>query len=320
LGLKPGDEVLVPAYHQGSEVEAFLQAGLNSRFYRVDARLEPMSEDLNMLSGSRTRALHIIHYWGFPQDVGRWRTWCDDRGLLLIEDGAQALLSSHEGRPVGSAADLAVFCLYKSFGLPDGAAAICTSELPAPNSEAPIGSGAFARRVGSAFTARSRALARFRAAVAPEREARRDEGGFLTGEFELGDPFRPPTRLTSCLLSRVVDPAAATRRRNHYEFLLDRLRDRVPEPFAVLPDGAVPIGFPIEVQHALTQAAAMRQEGIVAGVLWPTRHPIVPEGDWNRADYFRDHVLALPVHQELTREQLERIAQSAVRLPGPLGS
>ena len=320
LGLEPGDEVLVPTYHQGAEIEAFLQAGLKCRFYRVDAQLEPMSEDLDALSGSRTRALHIIHYWGFPQDVGRWRTWCDDRGLLLIEDGAQALLSSHEGRPVGSTADLAVFCLYKSFGLPDGAAALCTAELPQPRADAPLGSLALARRVGSALTARSRILMRLRAAVVPEREASRDEGGFLEGEFELGDPFRPPSRLTTRLLPRVVDPAAARRRRRNYEFLLERVGRRVPAPFAALREGAVPIGFPIEVDSGLRQAATLRREGIVAGVLWPTRHPSVPQGDWERADYFRDHVLALPVHQELTQGQLERIALSGARLPRPIGA
>ncbi len=320
LGLEPGDEVLVPAYHQGSEIEAFSKAGLSCRFYRVDDRLEPLGEDLDRLAGTRTRGLHIIHYWGFPQDVGRWRKWCDDRGLVLIEDGAQALLATHQGVPVGSEADLAVFCLYKSFGLPDGAAALCRSDLPQPRSGAPLGSGALARRVGSAFTARSRVLARVRAAVAPEREASRNEGGFLEGEFELGDPFRPPSRLTSRLLLRVVESAAANRRRSHYAFLLERLRARVPKPFNSLPDGAVPIAFPIEVQHGLTQAATLRREGIVGGVLWPTRHPIVPDGDWRRADYFRDHVLALPVHQELTTEQLERIAAAAALLPGPVNA
>jgi dTDP-4-amino-4,6-dideoxygalactose transaminase len=274
-----------------------------------------MEEDLDRLVGPHTRALHIIHYWGFTQDAGRWRNWCDDRGLVLIEDGAQALLSSRDGKEVGSSADLAVFCLYKSFGLPDGAAAICASDLPAPRSDASLGSTALARRVGSALTARSEVLARVRAAVAPEREAARSEGEFLEGEFELGDPFRPPTILTSRLLSRVVDPRAAVRRRKHYEFLLERLNDRVPVPFDSLPEGAVPIAFPIEVEHGLQQAAALRRHGIMAGVLWPTRHPEVPAGNWDRADFFRDHVLALPVHQQLTAEQLERIANTATRLP-----
>lgn len=315
LGFEVGDEVLVPAYHQGAEIEAFSQAGLKCLFYRVDERLEPVEADLVELAGPRTRGLHIIHYWGFPQNVARWRSWCDERRLFLIEDGAQALLASSGNSSVGSAADLAVFCLYKSFGLPDGAAAICRSDLPAPRSGARIGASGLARRAGSALTARSRMLALVRAALVPEREESRDEGGFLAGEFELGDSHRSPTRLTSRLLQRVIDPVAAERRREHYAFLLGRLRHRVPAPFDVLPDGAVPIAFPLEVDNGLKAAASLRPMGIAAGVLWPTRHPIVPAGQWERADYFRDHVLALPVHQELTAEHLERIAVAASGIP-----
>src|SRR5918994_2835725 len=65
LGLGPGDEVLVPSYHHGSEIEAFVRAGVVCRFYEVGEGLEPDEKDLARLLGPRVKALHLIHYLGF---------------------------------------------------------------------------------------------------------------------------------------------------------------------------------------------------------------------------------------------------------------
>jgi dTDP-4-amino-4,6-dideoxygalactose transaminase len=113
LGLGDDDEVLVPAYHHGSEIEALVRAGLTCRFYEASEGLAPDERELEALLGPRTRALHLIHYLGFPQEATRWRAWCEERGLFLIEDAAQAWLGSLEGRPLGSFGDIAIFCLYK---------------------------------------------------------------------------------------------------------------------------------------------------------------------------------------------------------------
>ena len=101
VGLGPGDRVLVPAYHHGSEVEVVRRAGLECRFYEVGEDLAPDAEALERELSAGVRALHLIHYLGFPQDAPAWRRWCDERGLLLIEDAAQAWLSTVGGRPVG---------------------------------------------------------------------------------------------------------------------------------------------------------------------------------------------------------------------------
>ena len=108
LDLRPGDEILLPAYHHGSEVEAFRRTGLTCRFYDVDPTLRPAARTLDELIGPRTQALYLIHYLGFPQDAPGWLQWCRERGLLLIEDAAQAWLASVQGRPLGSFGDLAI--------------------------------------------------------------------------------------------------------------------------------------------------------------------------------------------------------------------
>ncbi|MGH2982051.1 MAG: DegT/DnrJ/EryC1/StrS family aminotransferase, partial [Solirubrobacterales bacterium] len=94
--------MLVPAYHHGSDVGALVEAGLRCRFYDAGERLEPDPAELEGLLGGRTRALYLIHHLGFAQDAPRWRRWCDERGLLLIEDAAMAWPAELDGRPLGS--------------------------------------------------------------------------------------------------------------------------------------------------------------------------------------------------------------------------
>ena len=104
---------------------------------------------------------------GFPVDPPRWRAWCDRHGLLLIEDAAQAWLATWDGLPVGSFGDLAVFCLYKTFGVPDGAAALCPrAALPAPTSRPRSGLGQAVRRTGAWLAQRSPALSGLREGAA----------------------------------------------------------------------------------------------------------------------------------------------------------
>jgi dTDP-4-amino-4,6-dideoxygalactose transaminase len=107
LGLGPGDEVLAPAYHAGPDIEAMRRVGASCRFYDAGEDLRPDSGELDSLASASTRCLYLIHYNGFPQDAGRWRRWCDERGLVLVEDAAQSWLARAGSHPVGSLGDLA---------------------------------------------------------------------------------------------------------------------------------------------------------------------------------------------------------------------
>ena len=75
LGLGPGDEVLVPAYNHGSEVEVLSRAGVTCRFFDSSEDLAPDEHVLERLLGPSTRALYLIHHLGFPQAAPRWRRW-----------------------------------------------------------------------------------------------------------------------------------------------------------------------------------------------------------------------------------------------------
>src|SRR5688572_28698995 len=205
LGLTDGDEVLTPAYHHGSEVEALLQAGLQCRFYEIDAMLEPDVTALDRLVGPRTRALLLAHYLGRPQPLARWRQWCDERGLLLFEDAAQSWLATSEGRPVGSVGDLAIFCLYKTVSIPDGAALVCEPP-PRPPAQRELGLASWARERTTG------AVARFPSVKRVARPLLRRAPAEENTDFDLGDPDTAPEWVSTRMLPRLLGSDIASRR------------------------------------------------------------------------------------------------------------
>jgi dTDP-4-amino-4,6-dideoxygalactose transaminase/CelD/BcsL family acetyltransferase involved in cellulose biosynthesis len=307
LGLEPGDEILTPAYHHGSEVEALLRAGLVTRFYDATATLEPDTSELGELLGPRTRALYLIHYLGFPQDARRWRRFCDERGLLLLEDAAQAWLARSSDGPVGSLGDLAVFCIYKTYGLPDGAALLLRSgPTPAAPAAAHVGVRSLGARHALWLAQRSAVAGSLLAALERDGEYRADE------DFALQSPA-PPASSTSFLLAR-LGADAPPRRRAHYRLLLDELSAHVPRPFDRLPEGASPFAFPIASKRKGELIARLTRNGIRALDLWSACHPALPAGRFPGAASRRATTVGLPVHQELRPADIDRVLES-VRQP-----
>ena len=305
LGLEPGDEVLVPAYHHGSEVEALVRRGASCRFYEASPTLEPDPDELESLVSGRTRALLVIHYLGFSQDARRWRRWCEDRGMVLIEDVAQGWPGTVGGRPLGSEGHLSIFCLYKTFGLPDGAALLVEGSSAGVSSRARLGIALLARRHLAWIRSRSTAVARA-LPWTPEPPDHPD------AELALGDPSVGASRTTAFVLPRVFDPDVAKRRRANYSFLLHRLRAWVPAPFDALPDGASPFLFPVRAeQEGPSPCPPCRSEHQGR---WPLvlRSPLAAGGPFPGAA-LRRTIVGLPVHQELREEDLERISMAVAK-------
>lgn len=310
LGLGANDIILVPAYHHGSEIEALLQAGLQIRYYELNEALAPDPEELQSLLGQNVRALYIIHYLGFPQNVKFWRQWCDERHLLLFEDAAQAFLSTWEELPIGSYGHVGVFCLYKTYGIPDGGAVISIIPPPAPEAASQTGIWRILKRHANWVAARYGVMGFMHLLVKPALAWWKRNKDRPHAEFNLGDPSTPPSLMTNRLLFKVVDKNTAEQRRANYKFLLSHLSDMVPGPFLSLPEGACPFAFPVEVNDPKAFLNSLRRNGILGLLFWLNPHPSLPVEDFPRSRLLRERILALPVHQELTKSDLVKIVKA----------
>ena len=308
LGLPPEAAVLVPAYHCGTEIEALVRAGVECRFYEGSASLEPDEDELAQLLDDRVAALYLIHYLGFPQDVLRWRRWCDDRDMLLIEDAAQGWFGTIDGQPIGSLGDLSIFAFHKTFGVPDGAALLYRDGLDRLVAHR----GALRlRTVGISHAewllARSALLSDLEDRLSPALKRARHGAEPATNPHALGNPDSPPARTTRFLLPRLVDATTAERRRRNYERLLIELGDVVASPFARLPAGACPWVFMVEADDKQSLMDRLQRHRIHAINFWHEPHASLPADRFPQATALRGRLVGIPVHQELRERDLARL-------------
>lgn len=306
LGLPPDSAVLVPAYHCGTEIEALRRAGVECRFYEGSASLEPDEDELAQLLDERVAALYLIHYLGFPQDVVRWRRWCDAHNVLLIEDVAQGWLGTIDGRPIGSLGDLSIFAFYKTLGLPDGAALLFRDGLDGLTQRGALHLGKVGIRHAEWLLARSALLTDLEDRLRPALKRVR-RGVDPPTSVDAGNLDSPPARMTRFLLPRLVDATIAERRRRNYERLLMELGDVVPTPFARLPAGACPWAFMVEAEDKQSLINRLLLHRIRAIDFWYEPHSSLPAHRFPQASALRARLVGIPVHQELRERDLARL-------------
>lgn len=110
LGIGAGDEVIVPARSFFATAASVVAVGATPVFAdidRVSQTIDPGSVDA--LAGDRTRAVIAVHLAGWPCAMAALQEVCDRRGLMLVEDCAQAHGAEIDGRRVGSFGQAAAF-------------------------------------------------------------------------------------------------------------------------------------------------------------------------------------------------------------------
>ncbi|HEX4962158.1 MAG TPA: DegT/DnrJ/EryC1/StrS family aminotransferase [Thermoanaerobaculia bacterium] len=118
LGLKPGDEVIVPAFSFFATAEAVALVGGKVVFADVDAEtlnLDPADAAARVTS--RTVGILGVHLYGRPFDVDALLALCQKHSLWLVEDAAQAHGARWKGKRVGGFGQLAAWSFYPTKNL-----------------------------------------------------------------------------------------------------------------------------------------------------------------------------------------------------------
>jgi hypothetical protein len=323
LGLAPGDKVVVPSYICRSALEPLYDYGLESRFFRIDERLEPDRRDLERQIGSGAKAVLFVHYFGFPQDLDYFATLRERYGVILIEDCAHALLGSREGIPLGSIGDVSIFCMRKFVPITDGAAMLLKAppggdaaernphKLKAVKGTLDLMVRHFEFRTGRRLS-RIRELLRMRRLVLPERRPA-DANSNRINAYDL--TISGPSRY---LLRRFDWNSIYVRRRANYSYLLDLIAD-VPglKPvFGALPDGSCPQILPVLAENRDEVLTSLQQRGIKAGC-WP--EDTVTDTGCEKADLMMQKMLILPVQQNLKKRHIRLCAKHVREICSPHG-
>ena len=125
--LQPGDEVILPSLTFSSTANAFAIYGAKLVF--VDIRPDTMNIDETKIEAAitdRTRVIVAMHYAGVACEMDAIMDIARRHGLLVIEDAAQAVMSSYKGRPLGTIGDVGCYSFHetKNYSMGEGGAVV----------------------------------------------------------------------------------------------------------------------------------------------------------------------------------------------------
>jgi perosamine synthetase len=113
LDIKDGDEVITTPFSFIASANSILFERAKPVF--VDIREDILNIDENKIEGKitkRTKAILVVHVFGYPADMSKIMKIAKRHKLLVIEDACEAIGASIEGKKVGSFGDCAVFAFY----------------------------------------------------------------------------------------------------------------------------------------------------------------------------------------------------------------
>jgi len=325
LKLPRGTQILFPAFHCGAELDSALKAGFRADFYRIDSRLRIDLDAVRRMLNPQTRALFLIHFFGFSQPIESVKEFCRVHDLLLVEDCAHALYSSDGNRPLGTTGDLAVFSLRKFLPVPEGGAFRLADRFAPPEEAPPPPRGETLRGLkhetersvrmrGSAPAGLALDVAK--GALLPLsslKGRRRSLPQCLDASiyFDVGRGGWGISALSKRLLGRIDHRRIVQKRRENFSFLLNALSGRgTAEPlFDVLPEGICPWMFPLTAPNVSSLIAHLREGGIEAEPFWREIHPVFPLERFPEIKELKARLIGLPVHQDLGESELSFLAE-----------
>jgi dTDP-4-amino-4,6-dideoxygalactose transaminase len=305
-GVKPGDEVIVPAFTFVATGSAVSALGARPVFADVEPATFNLDPDqIESRIGSRTRAIVAVHLFGLAASMDPILEIAAKHEIPVIEDTAQSFGATYRGRKAGAMGRAGCLSFYpsKNLGAYGDAGMIVTND--------------------EALAARLRTL--------------RNHG--QTGQYvstERGWNSRLDELQAAILRVKLRHMAEWTAKRQAYARLYDSLLEDIPgvvTPRAPADQAHVYYLYTLRLdERALGRAPAkgrdteapsdrlqkrLRERGIASMVYYPVPLHLQPQyallggkpGDLRVSERASREVLSIPLYPEMTTEQVERIAR-----------
>ena len=331
LHIGPGDEVIVPAYNCGTEIDPFIWAGAKVVFYRVDSKAIIDMEDAIRRVTPSTRVIYVTHYFGWPQEISELAEWCKKRGLYLLEDCALSLFSKGPNNSIGRIGDAAIYSFPKSLPVPDGGALLLIKKIweeaknlrPSRRPDIflkalPLLKKWFMHKSKSwqhfKYTRELLIKSRLAKPIVHDREIRPIAPDYY---FDVQKIDWSISRLSMGILNTSNSYKIIDKRRRNYQYLHNSLVDtpNLQPLFDDLPNNICPLWFPALVKDRSRWCKALDAHGILVPEWWAGYHRGFDWEEFPEARMLKNNLLTLPIHQDLDIYHMEYIAEY-VRLIG----
>lgn len=290
MGIKPGDEVIVPACTWISTAESVSAIGAIPVFADVLPGLYTIDpEDISRKVTSETRAIIPVHLYGLPAEMDEIMDVADKHGLMVMEDCAQAHGATYKGKKVGTFGEAASFSFYPGKNLGaygDGGAMITDDERIAETMSMICDHGQKGKH-NHLIEGRNSRLDGIQAAVLKVK------------------------------LNHIEKWTDA--RNGNARYYNEKLADTgllIP----VIPDYSRHVFhlYVVQVENREQIMKLLGEKGIATGIHYPTPLPYLKAyeklghqpGDFPVSYRQKDKILSLPMFPELTREQIDYVCES----------
>ena len=128
LNIKSGDEVIVPSFSFTATASAVVATGATPVF--VDISSSNYNIDISLIKSNitkKTKAIIPVHLYGHPVDVDPIAEITSPDHIAIIEDGAQSLGSSINGKKCGTLGNLGCTSLYPTKVITSGEGGVITT-------------------------------------------------------------------------------------------------------------------------------------------------------------------------------------------------
>jgi hypothetical protein len=312
--------ILIPEYFCEISLTPLRRLGFNLHFYRLTSDFTPDTTHLNELTAKHgTPALLLcVHYFGFPSPLEETAGWCRQNGVALLEDAAHSL-GPLPG--IGGNGNATLYAPWKFLGVPRGAVLVLPAGTDGSRREEGLSSkgadcawGWFGKQAAYSLVRQTgfplHRLRKVHIKQHDESEPATDPGSSVLDALSL--------RLLAGCEGRLEE---VRRRREERYRRLDGIfsgdgRTRDLRLLRNLPPSFGPYLYPLRVPQKISRELmiALNGKGIPA-LPWSDLSPEV-KGDpaFPLANALRREVVTLPVHQDLSITEIERIAEETANL------
>lgn len=314
LGLTSDDGVLLPSYLCPEILRPFREANIFVSFYRINKDLSIDLDDIARRVTKKTKALLIIHYFGYPQPIRQLRQLSQQHSLFLIEDMVQSFLTKDNGQPLGSVGDVAFTSFRKFLPVLDGSLALFKTEIVSVNS---------VKWANQSLTHLFYLCLRYlgmssknlylKSLLVPK--------PLFLWLFEQADEllnrYPKPAKISSLsqsLLHKFDFNEIISRRRSNFQHLLDNWHFETVQPLLwSLPFGVCPLGFPVIAEDRDYFKRELIKRKVYPPIHWNLPLDISQE-EFKTPWEISRHILTMPIDQRYEIRDMDYILRQIEKI------
>jgi dTDP-4-amino-4,6-dideoxygalactose transaminase len=289
LGISEGDEVITVANTFIATAESVTMN--RARVVFVDCNEDTYNIDVDKLEEAitdKTKAIIPVHLYGQSADMGRIKDIAKEHGLYVVEDAAQAHGGEYKGQRIGTIGDIACFSFFpgKNLGAYGDAGAIVTHNDKLAKAARMFANHGRAEKYNHEFEGVNSRLDSMQAAILDVKLKYLDK--WIDRRRRIAKMYETGLKDT------VITPSVMPEVKHVYHLYVIRIknRDRVRELLA--------------------------EKGIATGIHYPIPLPFLKAysylgykpADFPVAYSIKNEILSLPIHGDMTDEQVEYVIAS----------